>query len=123
MIHNNQAIYSFKILSEILLNIVMFPVWWFTRGLFLIMDKEIGFLSYQQQSLGLVIWVKNIFKPMYGQSDWQGRFISFFMRLFQIIVRSIVMVFWIFFTFTQIAVWLVLPFFVIYEIMFQLGII
>ena len=123
MIHNNQAIYSFKILSEILLNIVMFPVWWFTRGLFLIMDKEIGFLSYQQQSLGLVIWVKNIFKPMYGQSDWQGRFISFFMRLFQIIIRSIVMVFWIFFTFTQIAVWLVLAFFVIYEIMFQLGII
>lgn len=123
MIQNNQAIYSFKILGEIFFNIVMFPVWWYTRGLFLIMDKEIGFLSYQQQSLGLLVWVRNIFTPMYGQSDWQGRFISFFMRLFQIIVRSIVMVFWIFFTFTQIAVWLVLPFFIGYEIMFQLGII
>jgi len=70
-----------------------------------------------------MVWIKNIFTPMYGQTDWQGKLISFFMRLFQIIFRGIVMTFWLFFTFTQIAAWIALPFFISYEIIFQMGLI
>jgi len=123
MIHNNQVIYSLKILGEIVLSVVLFPVWWFTRGLFSVMDTAVAFLSNRQQGLALVVWVKNIFKPMYGQYDLAGRFISFFMRLFQIIARSIIMIFWVFFTLTFIAAWIAFPFFVFYEILFQLGVV
>jgi len=31
--------------------------------------------------VGLRVWLKNLFAPMFGQTDWQGRLISFFMRL------------------------------------------
>lgn len=121
MIHNNQFLYSFKILWDIIKSVLFFPLWWFTRGLFLIIEKEIGFLITQQKSLALLVWIKNIHKPMYGQTDWQGRFISFFMRLFQVILRGIIMIFWIFFTFTLVGAWIILPIFVAYEIIFQLG--
>lgn len=123
MIHNNQFLYSFKILWDILKSVLFFPFWWFTRGLFLIIEKEIGFLINQQKSLALMVWIKNIHKPMYGQTDWQGRFISFFMRLFQVIVRGLIMIVWIFFTFTLVGAWILLPIFVAYEIIFQLGLI
>jgi len=39
--------------------------------------------------MGLGVWIKNLFVPMFQQYDWQGRIISFFMRLFQIIFRFI----------------------------------
>lgn len=123
MIQNNQFLYSFKIIGEIFKNILFFPIWWYSRGLFSTVEKEVSFLSGQQNSLALMVWVRNIFKPMYGQTDWQGRFISFFMRLFQIMIRGTIMVFWVFFTFTLIAAWTVLPVFVGYEIIFQLGLI
>lgn len=123
MIQNSQFLYSIKIIGGILKSIVFFPFWWYSRGLFSVIEKEVSFLNTQQQSLALMVWLKNIHKPMYGQTDWQGRFISFFMRLFQVVIRSIVMVFWVFFTFTLIAAWISLPVFVGYEIIFQLGII
>jgi len=123
MIQNNQFLYSLKIVGEIFKNILFFPFWWYTRGLFSFIEREISFLNSQQKSLALMVWVKNIHKPMFGQTDWQGRFISFFMRLFQIIIRGMVMVFWILFTFTLIATWTILPVFVGYEIIFQLGLI
>lgn len=123
MLHNNQALYSMKILGEIILSVLLFPVWWFTRGLFSVMDIAVAFISNRQQGLSLVVWAKNIFTPMYGQYDIPGRLISFFMRLFQIIARSIIMVIWIFFSFTMIAVWIAFPFFICYQIFFQLGVV
>lgn len=38
------------------------------------------------------VWIKNIFVPMFGQHDWQSRLISVFMRLVQIIGRSLALV-------------------------------
>ncbi len=123
MIHNSQFLYSFKLLGDIFKSILFFPFWWFSRGLFLIIEKEIGFLINRQKSLALLVWIKNIHKPMYAQSDWQGRLISFFMRLFQIFFRSLVMAFWVLVTFTLVGAWILLPIFVTYEVIFQLGLI
>jgi len=39
--------------------------------------------------LAIGVWTKNIFVPMFGMHDWQSRIISFFMRVVQIIGRSI----------------------------------
>lgn len=123
MLSNNTFGYSLKIISEMIKEVIYFPAWWYGPGFFSMMQKSVNFLDTQQKSLGLLVWIKNIHRPMYGQYDWQGRLISFFMRLVQIIFRSFIMLIWFFVAMTAIALWAVFPPFVIYQIIFQLGII
>jgi len=120
MLHNNLAIYSLKILYEIIRDILYFPLWWYGRGFLNFSLGVLNFIKNQEKSLALFIWIKNIFKPMYGQTDWQGVLVSIFMRIIQIIFRSIVMLVVILFSLLFILIWLLLPIFVIYEIIFQL---
>jgi len=117
---NSFIFYSLQILTELVWDILYFPVWWYSRGLFNLIANLMEFLSNKQKSLALLVWLKNIFRPMYAQYDWQGMLISFFMRLAQIIFRSIVMLFWLILSFAVVIFWLVLPVFIIYEIIFQL---
>jgi hypothetical protein len=49
--------------------------------------------------------------------------ISFIVRVIQIIVRSSIMIFWIIFTIMTIALWLILPLIIFYQIIFQLDLI
>ena len=121
MINNNLAFYSAKIMGEIGRDILMFPVWWYTRGLVQLLGGLREFLANREKSLALLVWIKNIAKPMYAQTDWQGRLISFFMRLIQIIFRSLALLFYVVLTIFVTAVWLVLPLFVTYEIFFQIN--
>ncbi|PIX12175.1 hypothetical protein COZ73_00770, partial [Candidatus Falkowbacteria bacterium CG_4_8_14_3_um_filter_36_11] len=76
--------------------------------------------SDREKSLALLIWIKNIGRPMYGQYDWQGRIISFFMRLIQIIIRSFFMLFWLALALAILGLWALLPFIVLYNIYWQL---
>jgi len=118
--NNNSAFYGVKILSELIRDIIYFPLWWYTQGLILFFESLIHFLKEKQKGLGILVWSKNIFRPMYGQQDWQGTLISFFMRLIQIIFRCIVMIFFIIISIIFFSVWVVAPIFVIYQIIFQL---
>jgi hypothetical protein len=94
MYSNSFIFYTGKIIFEIARDIIYFPLWWYSRGLFNLLLGVRDFLVDKQKSLALLVWIKNIFKPMYGQYDWQGFLISFFVRLVQIIFRSIFMLFW-----------------------------
>ena len=120
MLHNNLALYSLKIILEIIKDILYFPLWWYGKGFFIFALKMLNFIKNQEKSLALFIWIKNIFKPMYGQSDLQGILVSIFIRIIQIIFRSIVMLFVILIALILIIIWLILPILVIYEIIFQL---
>jgi len=120
MLSNNFIVYGGKVILDTVTDIVYFPVWWYTRGTGLVAGKLLGYLSDKQKSLALWIWIKNLMRPMYGQYDWQGWLISFFMRLFQIIVRSIAMIFWFVLLTIIFCCWLVLPLFVLYQIIYQL---
>ncbi len=123
MITNNSALYSMKILADIGREIIFFPLWWYSRGLVLIAEKLLVFLSDRQKSLGLWVWIKNIYRPMYQQYDWQGMLISFFMRLVMIIFRATIMLFWVIIALAVFIAWVVLPVYIAYEIMFQLNVI
>jgi len=123
MITNNSALYSMKILADIGREIIFFPLWWYSRGLILIAEKLLAFLSDRQKSLGLWVWIKNIYRPMYQQYDWQGMLISFFMRLVMIIFRATIMLFWVIIALAVFIAWVVLPVYIAYEIMFQLNVI
>ena len=120
MVVNNFFLYSGKILGELGWNILYFPLWWYSRGLIILGEKLILFLHNQERSLGLSVWMKNIFRPMFGQYDWQGRLISFFVRVFQIIIRGLAMFFWIIIALAVFLFWIILPPFIIFEIIFQL---
>ncbi len=106
-----------KSIFDSILDFFYFPFWWYTKGL-----KDVLLWSFKkilngEKTLGLRIWMMNLFHPMYGVTDWQGKIISFFMRLIQIFFRSILFLIWIFFIFLLFSIWLVAPVFVIYSIL------
>lgn len=74
--------------------IAFFSVWWYTRGLKTSVDRAVHSVRDASAWLGLGIWVKNLFVPMYGETSWQGRIISFFIRLVMIVVRGLGVVVW-----------------------------
>jgi len=89
-------------------------------GLLMIIQKNVIFIQDRQKSLSVLIWLKNIFKPMYGQTDLQGRLISFMVRVVQIIFRTIFLLFYIVVSFLVILLWIILPFLIFYEIIYQI---
>ena len=117
---NNFLIYSAKILTEVFWELVYFPLWWYTAGAELVVKSLFNFVAEQQRALGFWVWLKNIYRPMYGQNDWAGILISFLVRLFQVIVRGIAMLIIIAFAWALFLLWLAFPVLVIYEIIFQL---
>jgi len=120
MLTRNFIVYAAKALSELAASIVFFPLWWYSRGLVSLVSRLKSFIIDREKSLAFLVWVKNIHRPMYGQYDWQGRIISFFIRLVQALTRGLAMFFWIVFSFAIFLGWLILPFFALYEIYFQI---
>jgi hypothetical protein len=119
MIHNNFYLYGLKLLTETLRDILFFPLWWYSRGLIQLSNNLIKFMINREKGLAFFVWVKNFFKPMYGQSDWQGRLISMGMRLVMIIFRGLALLFWLIMSIGVFILWLFLPILVIFELMFQ----
>jgi hypothetical protein len=109
---------AIKIISiEWIGDVLYFPLWWYSKGL-----KKVGlWYAYTirdiENRLGVWIWLKNLFVPMYGQQDWQGRLISVFMRIIQIIARSISFLVSFVVTFAFVLLWIIAPLFIIYEIL------
>lgn len=121
MMTNNFVAYSLKIFGEIAKDILFFPFWWYTTGLLISINRLVIFLSNKQKSLALFVWIKNIHRPMYGQTDWQGKLISLLIRLLQIIIRGLIMIFWLIIAVILFLAWVFLPVFVFYEIFFQIS--
>ena len=120
MENNNVFINIGKIIISFLWDIVYFPLWWYTKGLGNLLIGIGSFLATKERKLALFVWIKNITKPMYGERSFQGIIISFFMRLFQIIFRSIVLFFWMIAGILLICVWLATPLFILFQIYLQL---
>lgn len=115
---------TFKFITrDIIGNILYFPVWWYTVGAYKILrriGKEIKEFAYD---LNLKILFKYLFKPMYGMTDIWSRIISFMVRIVQFCILAFVTLIWVIILFSLFIIWLVLPIFVLYNILFQLGIV
>lgn len=77
------------IVYELVFDVVRFPAWWYTTGIVHTLKSLFGMWQGYARMLAVMVWVKNIFVPMYGQYSVQGRIISVFMRGVQIVFRSI----------------------------------
>lgn len=78
-----------QLLIEAALDVVYLPVWWYTKGTKRVGMGCVNWVRSMNAQTAPGLWLKNLFVPMYGLYDWQGRLVSFFMRLVNVIGRSI----------------------------------
>jgi hypothetical protein len=98
-----------RLLIEAVLDIIYFPVWWFTAGVVHAGKWCANLFRAGNFRLAPGLWLKNIAVPMYGQYDWQGKIISFFMRLIQVIFRSSLLLVWLAVCLSFFVFYLLLP--------------
>jgi len=112
------TIHSLKfIFKDIIFDFFYWPIWWYSKG---IKKSTIFFVRKfleQENFLGVRIWLKNIFVPMFGQYDWQGRVVSFIMRVVNVIARSILLVFWTVILLILYLFWLLVPLYATFQIL------
>ncbi|MAG11867.1 MAG: hypothetical protein CMI52_03620 [Parcubacteria group bacterium] len=101
-------------LIALIKDILYLPVWWYTRGTVFIYKWLVNTSVSTWKQMGLAVWIKNLFVPMFQQYDWQGRIISFFMRLVQIIGRFIGFVIMFAIYLVIFLAWFILPAFAVY---------
>ncbi|MBT7007175.1 hypothetical protein HN958_01580 [Candidatus Falkowbacteria bacterium] len=109
--------------KDILFDLVYWLYWWYTQGLKKAFISMLDLIATGNKELGLMIWVKNLFKPMFGQYDWQGRLISVFMRFFMIIIRFIIFLFWVFIALVKFLLWILIPIFIVGQVLFNLNLV
>ena len=91
---SSALVLAFKYFAvDLFYGIVGFPMWWYTRGLAIATHYIFNSINSSWQNLGLGIWIKNLFTPMYGESSISGRAISIFMRFVVLIAKLVVFLF------------------------------
>jgi len=106
---------------DILKSIVYFPLWWYGRGFLRSARNLKEDLYYYWAKLGVGIWIKYWFVPMYGQRDFWGRVVSILMRTFNIIGRLLVYIVYFIFFVSVFLLKLFLPIILIWLIILQLS--
>ena len=104
------------LLADVLGDALYFPLWWYSRGLWRFLSALGGRLRNLAVKLGLGVWTRYLFTPMFGQYDAVGRIISFFVRIFQIMMRSVLMLAAAVAAVALLSVYLALPIFVAWQI-------
>ncbi|MCX6782102.1 MAG: hypothetical protein NTW66_03225 [Candidatus Magasanikbacteria bacterium] len=98
-----------RLFFEALLDALYFPFWWYTGGVKHAMFWCADMFQVGNKNLSPGLWLKNIFVPMFGQYDIQGRIISFLMRFFQVLGRGFALLIWLIFCLALFIVWLAIP--------------
>jgi len=109
------------IFIDVVGGVLRWPIWWYTRGLALITSGSIHSVERYYQSIALGVWIKNLFVPMYGLRDWQGRLISFLVRLVQIAFRSLFLVVRIVIAMIGIIMYMILPIVTVIQLLYHAG--
>ena len=117
----NIALLVFKTLFiDTIKDLIRFPFWWYTKGLARTWTSFIFSVRNAAMRLGVLVWIKNIARPMFGQYDVWGRIISVLIRIIQIIFRSIILVLWVMVLLLKIIIWIALPVVIVSQIFYQI---
>lgn len=116
----NVIVQSGKVYLKIVWDFIYFPLWWYSVGLLRTLRATGRFLRNQEMNIGFLVWLRNIFVPMYGQFDLAGRGISLVVRLIQIIFRGLALLICLILVFVFLGVYLLLPPFLIWALWYQL---
>ncbi len=74
---------------------LLLPFWWYSVGLMQALTWSLKQMQRSGQATGFSLWARNLFVPMYGETGFSGRLVSFVMRLVMVIVRGTASLFWI----------------------------
>lgn len=103
-----------RLALQFVLDIVYFPVWWYTRGIMRALNTIKIMIREGNDQFVPFLWMKNIFVPMFGQYDWQGRIMSFFMRVINTIFRLIALFIWSIVIIIFALLWICLPLIIVF---------
>ncbi|MFW0837864.1 MAG: hypothetical protein ACKKL5_02580 [Candidatus Komeilibacteria bacterium] len=119
MITKAEAIYATRyLLWDFVRDIIYFPIWWYSAGLILAGRWFSRGLRAGTQRLALVILFRYWFKPMYGQTDWQGKIISFFMRTVTLLWKFFLWMIWLAIMLALLAAYIIILPAILYELFF-----
>ncbi|MBI4142247.1 hypothetical protein HY480_00040 [Candidatus Uhrbacteria bacterium] len=90
-------------------DVLLSPWWWYTRGALGVLRWAGRTLRGWEHVIGLRFWARNLFVPMFGQTDWQGRLISVAMRLLVLLGRLLQVLIGAIFVAIAIIAYLALP--------------
>lgn len=105
------------LLRDVLLDALTAPIWWYTEGLANVFRFFVRNAAYGANVIGIGIWARALFKPMYGERSWQGRIVSFVMRLFVLVWDSVIYVILLAFLLIFVVTWILMPPLVVWQLM------
>ncbi|MBP9732467.1 MAG: hypothetical protein KBD29_03355 [Candidatus Magasanikbacteria bacterium] len=108
-----------RLTLEFFIDFLYAPLWWYTKGLKRAAQFSARLVAAGNAQFAPGIWLLNIFVPMFGQYDWQGRLVSFFVRLVNVIIRSILLIMWVLFSLIVLLLWIFIPIFVVYTLVYS----
>jgi len=108
------------ILVDIIWEIIYFPLWWYSSGVYRTGVFCLKRIKNQWNNMGLAIHFKFLFKPMYAQRDFAGRVISFFARFIQLIFKLVAFLVSILLFLIVFLLWIALPMIIIWQIVINL---
>lgn len=82
------------IFSEFFGGFLALPFWWYGRGLAIMAAWVRRSVREASELFALGVWVRNVFVPMYGETEWSGRLISFLIRIAMIVARGAAVALW-----------------------------
>lgn len=110
-----------RLLIDIAVDIIYFPIWWYSSGFLAALKSATHWVRLAHSYLAPGLWLKNLFVPMFGQSDWEGRIVSFFVRLGNVFMRSLMLLLWILAVLAVLLLWPLLPLVVVFFLFQSLG--
>ncbi len=110
-----------RLAAEFFLDLIYFPLWWYTGGILYILKTCGDLIKAGNQMLGPGLWLRNLFVPMFGQRDFQGRAVSVLIRFGNFVFRSIGLIMWLMIVFVLLLLWVMVPLLVGYMFILSLG--
>ncbi len=110
MMRENIITNTFKFVAfNVVGDFLYFPIWWYSGGLkarFKFLIKQIRAANRRS---ALLLWLKNMFVPMYGYYDFTSRAISLVIRLVMLVFKVTVFLIWFIFHLTIFLIYFLLP--------------
>ena len=111
------------LLKDIVINIVYFPIWWYSNGLLKVLKYTIASIKDFAHGLNIGLLFKYLLTPMYGYNDISSRVISFFVRIVHFLVLFFITIVWTIVLIILVLAWILIPVFVIYNVLLASGMI
>jgi len=98
-----------RVVIEFFLGVIYFPLWWYTAGVKKVLIGLFHWLQTANYKFAPGLWLKNLFVPMFGQTTWEGRITSVFIRFANVIVRTLLLVVWLVILILLFLCWMIVP--------------